>query len=82
VAAPDASRTPALSRRRDGLMVAELDLNLCRQVRDSWGFAMTGRHEMYAALLARYVRPDFEAQRVPDRGPAGAPPPPPRGPLP
>lgn len=32
VAAPDGSRTPGLSRYRDGLMVAELDLNLCRQV--------------------------------------------------
>lgn len=33
VAAPDASRTPSLARHKDGLMVAELDLNLCRQVR-------------------------------------------------
>jgi beta-ureidopropionase len=33
VAAPDASRTPSLSRCRDGLMMAQLDLNLCRQVR-------------------------------------------------
>ena len=32
VAAPDGSRTPGLSRYKDGLMVAELDLNLCRQV--------------------------------------------------
>lgn len=32
VAAPDGSRTPGLSRFKDGLMVAELDLNLCRQV--------------------------------------------------
>lgn len=32
VAAPDASRTPSLARHKDGLMVAELDLNLCRQV--------------------------------------------------
>jgi hypothetical protein len=32
VAAPDASRSPSLSRYRDGLLVAELDLNLCRQV--------------------------------------------------
>jgi beta-ureidopropionase len=32
VAAPDASRTPGLARHRDGLLVAELDLNLCRQV--------------------------------------------------
>lgn len=32
VAAPDGSRCPSLSRDRDGLLVAELDLNLCRQV--------------------------------------------------
>ena len=32
VAAPDGSRTPGLSRYKDALMVAELDLNLCRQV--------------------------------------------------
>ena len=37
-AAPDASRTPALSRCRDGLMVADLDLNLCQQVRHGRGF--------------------------------------------
>lgn len=33
VAAPDGSRTPGLARNKDGLLVAELDLNLCRQVR-------------------------------------------------
>lgn len=38
VAAPDGSRTPGLSRTRDGVLVAELDLNLCRQVNDIWGF--------------------------------------------
>lgn len=27
-----------LSRIHDGLLIAELDLNLCRQVRDHWGF--------------------------------------------
>lgn len=32
IAAPDASRTPSLSRCRDGLLVADLDLNLCQQV--------------------------------------------------
>lgn len=32
VAAPDASRTPSLARHKDGLMVVEMDLNLCRQV--------------------------------------------------
>ena len=64
MAAPDASRTPALSRRADGLLVAELDLNLCRQVRDRWGFQMTGRFEMYAELLGRYVAPGFAPQVV------------------
>ena len=27
-----------LSRVRDGLLVTEIDLNLCRQVKDKWGF--------------------------------------------
>lgn len=32
VAAPDGSRTPGLARHKDGLMIADVDLNLCRQV--------------------------------------------------
>ncbi len=32
VAAPDGSCTPSLARNNDGLMVADVDLNLCRQV--------------------------------------------------
>ena len=27
-----------LSRTRDGLLVAEMDLNLCRQMKDRWCF--------------------------------------------
>uniref|UniRef100_A0A5F8G9F4 Beta-ureidopropionase n=1 Tax=Monodelphis domestica TaxID=13616 RepID=A0A5F8G9F4_MONDO len=38
VSAPDGRRTPGLSRTRDGLLVAELDLNLCRQTGDIWNF--------------------------------------------
>jgi beta-ureidopropionase len=38
VSSPDGSRTPGLSRTRDGLLVTEVDLNLCRQVKDKWGF--------------------------------------------
>jgi beta-ureidopropionase len=64
VAGPDASRTPSLSRVRDGVLVAEVDLNHCRQVRDSWGFAFTARYPLYAELLTRYVRPDFKPQRI------------------
>ncbi|XP_055260933.1 beta-ureidopropionase [Moschus berezovskii] len=64
VAAPDGSRTPGLSRTRDGLLVAELDLNLCRQVNDVWGFKMTGRYEMYARELAEAVKPDYTPKIV------------------
>lgn len=66
VAGPDASRTPSLSRARDGLMVADINLNLCRQVRDRWGFQMTARYEMYAELLNRYVQPGFRPQIIKD----------------
>lgn len=38
MAAPDGSRTPGLSRTRDGLLVVEMDLNLNRQVSDRWSF--------------------------------------------
>lgn len=72
VAAPDASRTPSLSRWRDGLMVAELDLNLCRQVKDKWDFRMTARHEMYADLFQRYTQPDFKPQVIKDPSLAAA----------
>jgi hypothetical protein len=37
VSCPDASRTPGLSRVSDGLHVTEIDLNLCRQVKDKVG---------------------------------------------
>ncbi|XP_069817295.1 beta-ureidopropionase [Dendropsophus ebraccatus] len=64
VAAPDGSRTPGLSRVCDGLLVAELDLNLCRQTNDKWNFKMTGRYEMYADELAQAVKPDFQPNIV------------------
>ncbi|XP_015272196.1 PREDICTED: beta-ureidopropionase [Gekko japonicus] len=59
VASPDGSRTPELSRTQDGLLVAEMDLNICRQVGDKWNFKMTGRYEMYAKELAAVVQPNF-----------------------
>ncbi|XP_010254543.1 PREDICTED: beta-ureidopropionase [Nelumbo nucifera] len=64
--APDASCTPSLSRYKDGLMIADMDLNLCRQLKDKWGFRMTARYELYADMLARYVKPDFEPQLITD----------------
>lgn len=64
VAAPDGSRTPSLSRDKDGLLVAEMDLNLCRQVKDFWGFPMTQRLPLYAESLAKVVRSDYKPQLV------------------
>lgn len=66
VAAPDGSRTPSLPRTKDGVCVAEIDLNLLRQVREKWMFQSTGRFGDYAKLLTRYVRPDFKPQLVRD----------------
>uniref|UniRef100_W5MJE9 Beta-ureidopropionase n=1 Tax=Lepisosteus oculatus TaxID=7918 RepID=W5MJE9_LEPOC len=64
VAAPDGSCTPGLSRTQDGLLVAELDLNLNRQISDKWSFKMTGRYDMYAELLHKAVQPDFKPDIV------------------
>ncbi|XP_013400481.1 beta-ureidopropionase-like [Lingula anatina] len=64
VAAPDGSRTPGLSRTRDGLLVVEMDLNLCRQVKDKWNFRMTQRLELYAESLTKAVRPDYQPQVI------------------
>lgn len=35
-----------------------------RQIKDIWGFAMTGRHKIYAELLTKYSTFDFEPQIV------------------
>ncbi|KAJ8285769.1 hypothetical protein GJAV_G00030730 [Gymnothorax javanicus] len=64
VAAPDGSRSPGLSRTRDGLLVAELDLNLNRQINDKWSFKMTGRYDMYAKELTEAVQDNFTPNLV------------------
>lgn len=66
IAAPDASCSPSLSRCRDGLLVAKLDLNLCQQLKDKWGFRLTARYEMYADFFRDYVRHDFKPQVIRD----------------
>lgn len=45
-------------------MITEIDLNMCRQIKDVWGFTMTGRHKLYAELLTKYSTFDFEPQIV------------------
>ncbi|KAG5885323.1 hypothetical protein JTB14_020695 [Gonioctena quinquepunctata] len=64
VASPDGSRSSGLSRTKTGLLIAELDLNLCRQVEDRWGFKMTQRLDMYADLLNRILKKDFKPQII------------------
>ena len=65
-ACPDGSRTPGLSRVRDGVLVTEVDLNMCRQVKDKWGFSMTARLDLYAESLSKATHPDFRRQIIPD----------------
>lgn len=62
--APNGARTPGLSRTRDGLLVSEVDLNHCRQVRDSWGFAMTARFAEYAKALTEASQPGWKPQII------------------
>ncbi|XP_018412891.1 PREDICTED: beta-ureidopropionase isoform X2 [Nanorana parkeri] len=62
VSAPDGSRTPGLGRVNEGLLIAEMDLNLCRQTCDKWNFKVD--YEMYAEELAQAVRPDFQPDIV------------------
>mmetsp|Transcript_7047 Transcript_7047/g.9781 ORF Transcript_7047/g.9781 Transcript_7047/m.9781 type:complete len:248 (+) Transcript_7047:573-1316(+) len=64
VAAPDGSRTPGLSRVQDGLLVTEIDLNLCQQVRDKWLFNQTARFDLYKESLTKYCDPDFKPQLI------------------
>ncbi|KAL0489907.1 beta-ureidopropionase [Acrasis kona] len=66
ISAPDASRTPGLSRLRDGLLITQVDLNMCRQVRDTWMFQTTARYNMYAQSLTKYVKHNFKPQVVTD----------------
>ncbi|GBP06703.1 Beta-ureidopropionase [Eumeta japonica] len=56
ISAPDGTRTPSLSTVRDGLLITVVDLNLCRQTRDRWGFIMTSRLDDYAKELKEYVK--------------------------
>lgn len=64
VACPDGSRTPSLSRVKDGLLVTQVDLNLIRQVKDKWCFQMTARYPMYAKLLRNASSPNFKPQLI------------------
>ena len=56
----------SLSRTRDGLLISEVDLNLCQQVKDKWGFQMTARYPMYAEFLTEFIKHDYKPKIVKD----------------
>ncbi|KAJ8718473.1 hypothetical protein PYW08_002710 [Mythimna loreyi] len=64
VTAPNGARTPSLSRVKDGLLIAQIDLNLCRQTKDRWGFQMTQRLDLYADSLNKAIQHDFVPQVI------------------
>ncbi|XP_072938376.1 beta-ureidopropionase-like [Epargyreus clarus] len=64
VTAPDGTRTPGLSRVRDGVLIAKLDLNMCRQIKDKWGFTMTQRLSLYADSLNKAVDLNYNQQII------------------
>lgn len=64
ITAPNGVRTPGLSRTEEGLLVAEVDLNLCRQTSDKFGFQMTARLAMYADKLKAATSPGFNPQII------------------
>lgn len=64
ITAPNGLRTPGLSRSNEGLLVAEVDLNLCRQSSDKFGFQMTARLAMYADKLKDATYPDYKPQII------------------
>jgi len=68
MASPDGSRTPSLSRNKDGVLITEVDLNLCRQVRDSWCFRMTQRLPLYRDLFNKVSEPNYKKQMIKDQG--------------
>ncbi|KAJ8983188.1 hypothetical protein NQ317_005831, partial [Molorchus minor] len=45
-----------LSRTKDGLLIAEVDLNLCRQIRDQYGLQMSERLDMYSDLIPTHFQ--------------------------
>uniref|UniRef100_A0AC35THF8 CN hydrolase domain-containing protein n=1 Tax=Rhabditophanes sp. KR3021 TaxID=114890 RepID=A0AC35THF8_9BILA len=60
VAAPNGVRTPGLSRNKEGILITQVDLNLCRQTKDTWGFKMTQRLGLYGEEFTAAAKPDFK----------------------
>lgn len=57
----------ALSAEKDGLLITELDLNLCRQVKDHWDFQMTQRLSEYGRDFTNAADPNFIPQTIKEK---------------
>lgn len=53
-----------MSRNQDGLLIAEIDLNLCRQVKDYWGFRLTQRLADYGRDFTQAADINYEPQII------------------
>lgn len=60
MSAPNGMRTPSLSRVRDGLLISTIDLNLIRQVRDSWGFQVSFFYLIHLEYIEAYKKSCFQ----------------------
>eukprot|EP01084_Bolivina_argentea_P088190 159241_1 len=68
ISAPDGSRTFGADRINDTLLVSNIDLNLCRQIKDQWGFQMTARYDLYAQKLKEFTDPNgYKPQIIYDK---------------
>ncbi|CAD5211993.1 unnamed protein product [Bursaphelenchus okinawaensis] len=64
ITGPDGSRTPSISRVKEGVIIGELDLNLNRQTKDSWGFKMTQRLALYGEKFTQAAKPGYKQQII------------------
>ncbi|CAH1103968.1 unnamed protein product [Psylliodes chrysocephalus] len=64
VSAPNGSRSPGLSRTKTGVLIAEFDLNLCRQVKDRKGLELMHRLPLYRDLLSKITATNFKPQVI------------------
>lgn len=49
---------------QDGLLITEIDLNLCRQINDRWGFRATQRLAEYGEEVSNAADPFFLPQVI------------------
>jgi len=67
LAAPNGERSPGLPRDKDGILITEVDLNMCRQERDLHTFRMLQRLPLYAESFTRATKLDFKPQVVKEK---------------